>query len=115
MQSEVTGHAAGLATRTADLHRGVLTSGAADQLAALVARAASAPAGLIHFVQGQRLRLYGGWGVSIPWDIVADTPVDDALAGIVMRTGAPLVIGDIGPDPRVPAAWPLRGSAVNGA
>jgi hypothetical protein len=89
-----------------ELHRGVLTSGAADQLAALVARAAHAPAGLIHFVQGQRLRLYGGWGLTIPWDTVADTPVDDALAGIVLRTDGPLVIGDIAADPRVPAGWP---------
>lgn len=99
----------------AELHRGVLTSGAADQLAALVARAADAPAGLIHFVQGQRLRLYGGWGLSIPWDTVADTPVDDALAGIVLRTDAPLVIRDIAADPRVSAGWPIRDAASRGA
>jgi PAS domain S-box-containing protein len=98
-----------------ELHRGVLTSGAADQLAALVARAAHAPAGLIHFVQGQRLRLYGGWGLTIPWDTVADTPVDDALAGIVLRTDGPLVIGDIAADPRVPAGWPSRAGTSAGA
>jgi PAS domain S-box-containing protein len=98
-----------------EMHRGVLTSGAADQLAALAARAAQAPAGLIHFVQGQRLRLYGGWGLTIPWDTVADTPVDDTLAGIVVRTGAPLVIEDIAADPRVPAGWPRRAAVSGGA
>jgi PAS domain S-box-containing protein len=98
-----------------EMHRGVLTSGAADQLAALVARAADAPAGLIHFAQGQRLRLYGGWGLSIPWDAVADVPVDDALAGIVLRTDAPLVINDITDDDRMPGGWPVRDAATQGA
>jgi PAS domain S-box-containing protein len=98
-----------------ELHRGVLTSGAADQLAALVARAADAPAGLIHFVQGERLRLYGGWGLSIPWDTVADTPVDDALAGLVLRTDAPVVINDIGCDERIPDGWPVRREGSHGA
>jgi signal transduction histidine kinase/PAS domain-containing protein len=98
-----------------ELHRGVLTSGAADQLAALVARAAEAPAGLIHFVQGQRLRLYGGWGLSIPWDIVADTPIDEALAGIVLHTDRPVVINDLAADERVPQGWPSGQGAPHGA
>jgi PAS domain S-box-containing protein len=98
-----------------ELHRGVLTSGAADQLAALVARAADAPAGLIHFAQGQRLRLYGGWGLSIPWDTVADVPIDDAIAGIVLRSDAPLVLNDIADDERVPDGWPARPGASHGA
>src|SRR6266496_4713349 len=85
----------GLLSASAEPHRGVLTSGAADQLAALVARAAGAPAGLIHFLQGTRLRLYGGWGLSLPWDAVADTPVGHSPAGIVVRTDAPLVIRDM--------------------
>ena len=83
----------------AELHRGVLTSGAADQLAALVARAADAPAGLIHFVQGQKLRLYGGWGISLAWDEVADTLVERSLAGRVVDSDGPVVINDIGDDP----------------
>src|SRR5690349_1503900 len=41
------------------LHRGVLTSGSADQLAALTARAAAAPSACVQFVDGNRLRLYG--------------------------------------------------------
>src|SRR5690349_16549991 len=85
----------GLLSASAELHRGVLTSGAADQLAALVARAAHAPAGLIHFVQGGRLRLYGGWGLSGSWDEVADIPVEESLAEIVLRTDAPVLITDL--------------------
>ena len=93
----------------------MLTSGAADQLAALAARAAHAPAGLIHFVQGDRLRLYGGWGRSVPWDTVADTPLVDSLADIVIQTDAPLVIGDLRADRRVPPGWPLWARGLRGA
>jgi hypothetical protein len=46
------------------MHRGVLTSGTADQLATLVARAAHAPGAMIHFREGATLRLYGAWGLS---------------------------------------------------
>src|SRR4051812_33910017 len=82
----------GLLGTSAEPHRGVLTSGAADQLAALVARAAHAPVGLIHFAQAGRLRLYGGWGLSGSWDEIADVPVEESLAGIVLRTDAPVLI-----------------------
>ncbi|GIM94296.1 PAS domain-containing sensor histidine kinase [Paractinoplanes toevensis] len=85
----------------AELHRGVLTSGAADHLAALVARAANAPAGLIHFAQGGRLRLYGGWGLSGAWDEVADTPIDESLAGLVLDSDDPVLINDLSADERV--------------
>ena len=97
------------------VRRGVLTSGAADQLAALVARAAGASSGLIHFVEGQRLRLYGGWGLLIPWEDVADTPVRDSLAGVVVAAGEPVVIEDLGTDPRVPAGSPIRQRGMTGA
>jgi PAS domain S-box-containing protein len=97
------------------LHRGVLTSGAADQLAALVARAAHAPIGLIHFVQGRKLRLYGGWGLTIPWDSIADTPIEDSLAGIVPGTDDTLVVNDTATDPRVPPGSPLQAEGRRGA
>jgi signal transduction histidine kinase/PAS domain-containing protein len=96
------------------LHRSVLTSGAADQLAALVARAANAPVGLIHFVQDDRLRLYGGWGLSAPWDTVADTPIEHSLAGVVISTDEPLVIDDLTTDERVPALAEKLGGAYIG-
>ncbi|HEY0001535.1 MAG TPA: GAF domain-containing protein, partial [Actinoplanes sp.] len=105
----------GLLQHDEGLHRGVLTSGAADQLAALVARAARAPVGLIHFVQGSRLRLYGGWGLTIPWESVADTPVEQSLAGIVVRTDAPLIVPDIATDERVPDGSPFRRDNIGGA
>jgi PAS domain S-box-containing protein len=105
----------GLLRQNTELHRGVLTSGAADQLAALVARAARAPVGLIHFVQGARLRLYGGWGLSIPWDSVADTPIEDSLAGVVVRTDGPVVVNDISTDERVPAGSPILRDGGGGA
>ncbi len=87
-------------------HRGVLTSGAADQLAALVARAARAGSGSIHFVEGDRLRLYGGWGLDVPWAAVADTPVRDTLAGVILATGETLAVSDVRTDPRVPPGRP---------
>jgi PAS domain S-box-containing protein len=98
-----------------DLHRGVLTSGAADQLAALVARAAQAPSGLIQIVEGDRLRLYGGWELTLPWTEIADTPIADCLSGVVLETGAPLVITDLATDPRVPAGSPIRARGLGGA
>lgn len=92
----------GLLSASAEPHRGVLTSGAADQLAALVARAAHAPAGLIHFVQGGRMRLYGGWGLAGAWDEVADVPVEESLAALVLHTGAPVLVTDLSADERIP-------------
>nr|WP_296073444.1 ATP-binding protein [uncultured Actinoplanes sp.] len=113
--AEPPGGLSGLLDTDPELHRGVLTSGAADQLAALVARAANAPVGLIHFVQGERLRLYGGWGLTIAWDAVADIPIEHSLAGIVVDTQAPLVIDDIATDDRVPAESPIRRDGMRGA
>jgi PAS domain S-box-containing protein len=98
----------------AEPHRGVLTSGAADQLAALVARAAHAPAGLIHFVQGGRLRLYGGWGLSGSWDAVADASVEESLAGLVLSADEPLLITDLAGDERLPPGESLRTGAYLG-
>ncbi|MFD0521369.1 hypothetical protein [Paractinoplanes durhamensis] len=100
----------GLLPISAELHRGVLTSGAADQLAALVARAAHAPVGLIHFLQGGRLRLYGGWGVAGSWDEIADTPIDNSLTGLVLHNDDPVVISDLAADERGPV-WVPRGTA----
>jgi signal transduction histidine kinase len=97
----------GLPAQHAEPHRGVLTSGAADQLAALVARAAHAPVGLIHFVQGGRLRLYGGWCLAGSWDAVADAPADESLAGLVLGSDAPVLITDMATDTRVPPGEPL--------
>src|SRR4051812_34843248 len=65
-------------------HRGVLSSGTADQLAALTARGAQTPSACIQFVEGDRLRLYGSWGVAADWDAIADTALDGSLGGLVV-------------------------------
>ena len=91
--------------------RGLLPIGAADHLAALVARAAQAPVGLIFFVDGDHLRLYGGFGTSIPGADAAEI----ALSEIVVRTGAPLIIPDLRTDPRVPHGSPFRTEGRPGA
>src|SRR4051794_33309079 len=88
------------------LRRGVLTSGAADQLAALVARAADAPVGAIQLVEEDRLRLYGAWNLQLPRPEIAATPLADSVAGVVVRTGSALVVGDLATDPRVPEGSP---------
>ncbi|HEV7964900.1 MAG TPA: ATP-binding protein [Actinoplanes sp.] len=95
--------------------RAILTSGAADQLAALAARAAGATSGLIHFVEGDRLRLYGGWGLRPRWKDIADTPVKDSLAGLIVSSDRPLVIDDLSTDPRVPDGSPIRKQGLRGA
>src|SRR3954447_22699411 len=92
----------GLLSASTELHRGVLTSGAADQLAALVARAAHAPVGLIHFAQGGRMRLYGGGGLARSWGEAADVPVEESLAALVMRMEAPVLVADLSADERIP-------------
>jgi signal transduction histidine kinase len=99
----------------AGLQRGVLTSGAADQLAALVARAAHAPTGLLHFVEGDRLRRYGAWGLAISCEDIVDTPVPDSLAGLVIAGNEPVIIDDVSTDPRIPAGSPIRANGGPGA
>jgi signal transduction histidine kinase len=89
------------------MHRGVLTSGTADQLAALVARAARARTGMIHFAEGDRLRLSGACGLPVSWDDATDVPIEGSLAGRVMVDGEPLVIEDMAGDPRLPAGLPV--------
>ncbi|BBH63735.1 hypothetical protein ACTI_04200 [Actinoplanes sp. OR16] len=84
------------------LHRGVLTSGSADQLAALVARAAGAPSACIQFVEDSRLRLYGSWGVAADWEVVAESSLDTSLGGIVVGAGATLIVEDAQHDTRIP-------------
>jgi signal transduction histidine kinase len=93
----------------------VLATGAGDQLAALIARAAHAPAGLVHFIEGTRLRIYGCHGPQIRWQDVADTALKDSLASLILDSGRPLVVNDLGSDPRVPAGSPVRLRGLRGA
>jgi PAS domain S-box-containing protein len=80
-----------------------------------VARAARAPSGLIHFVEGDRLHIYGVWGLLIAWEDVADVPLRDSLAGVVVETGTPLAIKNLETDPRVPPGVPPHRRRPSGA
>jgi signal transduction histidine kinase/PAS domain-containing protein len=84
------------------LHRGVLTSSSADQLAALVARAAGAPSACIQFVEDSRLCLYGSWGVSVDWEVIAESGLKNSVGGLVIESGAALIVDDAQHDPRIP-------------
>ena len=84
-----------------------------DRLAALVARAAHAPIGVIHFVRGDRLQVYGGYG--LPAEVTHEIPLAHSLASVVLATDAPLVIDDLTVDDRVPAGSPIRARGDGGA
>jgi len=92
-----------------------MDNGAGDQLAALIARAAHASGSLVHFVDGELLRIYGGYGLLVPWAQVGDTLLQDSLAGLIVADGQPLIIGDLATDPRVSASSPVRRLGLTGA
>jgi signal transduction histidine kinase/PAS domain-containing protein len=96
------------------MHRGVLTNGSADQLAALMARAAHAPGGLIQFVQGDRLRLYGGWGDTAPAVEMDGARLADSPAGLVVAGKKPLISADLSTDDRIPPPLRRAGGAYLG-
>ena len=84
---------------------------AAGHLAILTARAASAPASMIHLLDGGDLCLVGV--SSEP----ASEPAPSTLSGLVVSAGSPVVITDVATDPRVPtdvsgtrayAGFPIR-------
>ncbi len=88
---------------------------AGDRLAALIARAAHAPGGLVHVVDGELLRIYGGYGLQIRWEDVGDVLLRDSLAGLIVADPRPLVINDLAADPRVPVNSPVRRLGLGGA
>ncbi|MFC3386642.1 sensor histidine kinase [Couchioplanes azureus] len=99
----------------AGIPRAALISDAADQVAALVARAVHAQCGVVYFVDGDRLVLYGEYGLPLPRADYADIPFENTLAGTVVRTGADLVIDDLTTDERVPAGSPIRRHGLGGS
>jgi PAS domain S-box-containing protein len=82
--------------------RDVLSRGAADQLAALVARAVHATAGMVHIIDGANLHLYGSHGLNPQWAATAETPLDGTLTATIVAGDGPLFIVDVTTDPRVP-------------
>ncbi|WP_067503079.1 ATP-binding protein [Actinoplanes sp. TFC3] len=75
-----------------------LTSGAADHLAALIARSVGASCGLVHFLEGDRLRFYGGYGLESPREQLSEIPVADSLFGLVVTRGHTVIIEDLAAD-----------------
>jgi signal transduction histidine kinase/PAS domain-containing protein len=96
-------------------HDDTINSAAGEQLAALIARAAHAPSGLVHFVDGEALRIYGSYGMRMRWEDIGDTPLRDSLARLIVADGRPLVITDFATDPRIPANSPIRLRGLSGA
>ncbi|MEV6636143.1 ATP-binding protein [Actinoplanes sp. NPDC051470] len=96
---------------------GMLTGGAADQIAELVARAARAPTGLIYFLDeaGERLVLSGAHGLPGTRADAAEAPLAGSLGEPIVGTGQPLVIEDIAADPRIPDGSRLRIRDTHGA
>ncbi|MFI5491649.1 GAF domain-containing protein [Actinoplanes sp. NPDC051859] len=92
-----------------------MVSGAADQVAALVARAVQARCGVVYFVDGDRLMLAGEYGLPLPRADHTDVAIDDTLGGVVLRSGAELVIDNLGDDERVPPNSPVRKLGLKGA
>lgn len=102
----VRGRGAGTGASRDALRSAVLRGGSADQIAALTARAAGAPAALIHFIEGDMLRLYAAWGATELGITVGDAPLEGSLAGLVAGSGEPLVIEDFGTPGAVPNGAP---------
>ncbi|TDO41440.1 sensor histidine kinase [Paractinoplanes brasiliensis] len=78
----------------AELHPAALDGAGADELAALLARAAHAPVGVIHLVRGETLQLYGRYGLAEQW-ASPEAPVKGTLAALVLESDAPLIIDDL--------------------
>ncbi|MEU7905717.1 ATP-binding protein [Actinoplanes sp. NPDC049118] len=84
----------------------------ANRLAALVARAATAPTAMIHVAEGRSIRLMGGWGVPPGYPRTEAIPASHTLFGLVIQYGFPLVIEDVRTDARVPAEAPVRAMGI---
>ncbi|BFU46304.1 ATP-binding protein [Krasilnikovia sp. MM14-A1004] len=84
----------------------------ANRLAALVARAATAPTAMIHVAEGRSIRLIGGWEVPAGYPRKEPIPAAHTLFGLVIQYGFPLVIEDVRTDARVPAEAPVHAMGI---
>jgi two-component system phosphate regulon sensor histidine kinase PhoR len=87
---------------------GGMSQSAADRLAALTVRAAGAACAMIHLVDGRLLRLIGGDDLPPGFEPMQQVPMSSTLAGLVLKTGFPIVITDVNADARVPGDAPVR-------
>ncbi|WP_433087882.1 ATP-binding protein [Dactylosporangium sp. CA-052675] len=95
-----------------ELSAGALSQAAADQLAALTARAAGAPAAMIHLATAGALRYAGGVGLPAQFDRQRYAPARSTLAGWVIANDHPLIVTDAELDHRVPPDAPVRAAGI---
>nr|BFE60572.1 hypothetical protein GCM10020063_050980 [Dactylosporangium thailandense] len=94
------------------LSAGALSQAAADQLAALTARAAGAPAAMIHLATAGALHYAGGTGLPVQFDRQRYAPARSTLAGWVIANDHPLIVTDAELDHRVPPDAPIRAAGT---
>jgi two-component system phosphate regulon sensor histidine kinase PhoR len=87
-------------------------SQAAERMAALTARGARTACAMIHLVEGRNLRLIAGFQLPSGFEPMQQFPVRSTLAGIVMRTGFPVVVDAVDADERVPVDAPIRAAGI---
>lgn len=85
---------------------------AADRLAALTKSGAHAACAMIHLAEGRNMRLIGGDHLPPGFEPMQRVPMSATLAGLLLRTGFPLVISDVEADDRVPADAPARAVGI---
>ncbi|GAA3293349.1 hypothetical protein GCM10020218_070160 [Dactylosporangium vinaceum] len=100
----------GMPIHELELAPGALCRTAANKLAAVTARAANAPTGLIHLAHAGRLWIAGGSGLPGGWEAMGPASARSTLAGWVIEQGVPMIVTDVLTDRRVPADAPMRGA-----
>ncbi|GAA2846013.1 hypothetical protein Acy02nite_47760 [Actinoplanes cyaneus] len=95
-----------------EMTHGGLSRVAADRLAALTVCGARAASAVIHLAEGRHMRLIGGYNLAAGFEPMQQVPTSSTLAGLVLRTGFPLVIDDVEADDRVPADAPARAVGI---
>ncbi|MFF5081167.1 ATP-binding protein [Actinoplanes sp. NPDC000266] len=91
---------------------GGMSRAAADRLAALTEAGARAVCAMIHLAEGRNLRLIGGHNLPPGFEPLQEVAISSTLAGVVLRTGLPLVVSDVETDDRVPAEAPVRAVGI---
>ncbi|MFI5908150.1 ATP-binding protein [Dactylosporangium sp. NPDC051541] len=95
-----------------ELAPSALSRSAADKLAAVTARAANAPTGMIHLAHAGRLWIAGGSSLPGGWDGRHPVPARSTLAGWVIEQGVPMIVNDVRSDQRVPGDAPVRAAGI---
>ncbi|WP_307798071.1 ATP-binding protein [Actinoplanes flavus] len=91
---------------------GGMSRTAADRLAALTEGGARAACAMIHLAEGGHMRLVGGHNLPPGFEPMQQVPMSSTLAGVLVRTGFPLVVSDVEADDRVPADAPVRAVGI---